>query len=234
MKPVCLLTGAGGLLGTVLCELLSNDYNVIASYRRKIPRISSQLIKEISKSKVDQIQNVYCVQADLTNRDDIKRLVEVSIAKFGQIDCLVNNAVNNFSQGKLIELYQAENYPIDKLFINSVSPILLASYVFDNCWKDSRTENLQWNRNIVNVSSIAGIKLFTSSEAYYSASKSALNMLTLHLASELKAYTVRVNAICPYGFSSNPSYKNEVAKAILRLLQGTATGMIVSSVKEAT
>lgn len=223
MKPVCLITGAGGLFGNALCDELSNDYNVVAAYKTSVPKHSSQLVKLISPSNQNSI---YCIQGDLTKKEDLRRIVEVALAKFGQIDVVINNAVNNTIRGPLLDLFQTDDYAAYKINLNTIAPFQLISYIYQHCWKVSPNENHSWNRNVLNISSIAGIKLYDTSEAFYSASKSAMNMLTLHLAHELVTYKVRANAICPAGFNKDGA--TNLAAQVKKILQGSETGQIIT------
>jgi len=224
MKPVCLITGAAGLLGHALCSLLSKDYSIVAIYRNSIPKHSSQLIRQVA---FQESEEVYCIQGDLTNKEDIRRIVDVTIAKFGQIDVVINNAVDYTRRGTLLELFQTDDYANAKLNINSVVPFQLVSYVHQNCWKELPEENLAWNRNVVNISSMSGVNVYAESEPIYSASKSAMNILTLHLAMELNCYRVRANAICPPGFSSDGA--GFIALKVKEMMEGSESGKIVKN-----
>jgi len=229
MKPVCLITGAGGRLGNALCNEMADEYDIIAVYRRTIPNCDSQLVRSIGYPKVPDKKNsgIYCVQADLTNIEDLRRLVEVSIAKFGQIDVVINSAADLKFHGKLIELFQADDYPESQLQLNAIVPFRLISMVYDYCWKDASDENLRWNRNVINVSSMSGLNAYSGGQAFYSASKAALNMLTLHLSNELSPYSVRANVVCPGRFMDNFTM-GPVIESIKALMVNSATGTIVT------
>jgi NAD(P)-dependent dehydrogenase (short-subunit alcohol dehydrogenase family) len=173
------------------------------------------------------LEEVFCIQADLTKREDIRRLVEVSLARFGRIDVLINAASDIQFHGKVTELWQSDPYAIPQLDINCVAPMLLSSAIFSGFWRDQREENQRWNRCIVNVSSMSALYAYPEvGQSYYAASKSALNMLTLYQALELAHYSVRVNAICPGRFCNTVETKPVVAK-ILSLMSGDDTGLIV-------
>jgi NAD(P)-dependent dehydrogenase (short-subunit alcohol dehydrogenase family) len=224
MKPVCFITGAGGLLGNALCVAFSKDYNVVATYKRSIPKHSSQLIKQLSFSERNDI---YCIQGDLMKKADLKRIVDVAIAKFGQIDVLINNAVDYTIRGPLLELCQADDYAIPIFTMNSIVPFELVSYIHESCWKFSSEENLTWNRSVLNISSISALDVYPTSGAFYSASKSALNMLTLHLSVELKNYAVRANAFCPGSFHNDGV--NYVVAKVRELIEGSESGKVITN-----
>jgi NAD(P)-dependent dehydrogenase (short-subunit alcohol dehydrogenase family) len=224
MKRVCLITGASGRLGKALCTSLRSNYEVIAAYNQNQPAISSQLRKCLQTP--DDLGNVFCIQADLTKREDIHRLVEVALARFQRIDVLINAASDLRFHGRVTELWQADAYASPQLDINCVAPMLLSSAIFSGFWRDQREENQRWNRCIVNVSSMSGLYAYPEAgQAFYAASKAALNMLTLYQSLELAHYSVRVNAVCPGRFRSSVEIEPIVTK-IRSLLLGDDTGLI--------
>jgi NAD(P)-dependent dehydrogenase (short-subunit alcohol dehydrogenase family) len=235
MRPVCLITGAGGRLGHALCRALQADYDLVATYRTREPAISSQVRRclTIDSEPEDGTREqgvAYVVQADLTRREDVQRLVEVAMARFGRIDALVNGAADTAFHGNLRDLWQANDYPQAQLLTNCIGPMQLVSAIYQHCWKHQAHENAIWNRSVVNVSSASGLFVQAAAgQAFYAASKAALNMLTLYLSLELAPYCVRVNAICPGRFTEWPS-TDRVAHAIHDLLTGAETGIVVSGV----
>ncbi len=237
MKPVCLITGAAGKLGAALCRELASSYEIIAAYHSKVPAFPSQLKFRIAHPGQGRIQpnaaaSIFCVQADLTRREDIRRLVEVSLAKFGKVDVIINSAADVKFHGKLLELWQDGGYCESQIHLNAIAPFQLVSAFHHSCWKDAPDENALWNRNVVNVSSMSGLYVYgNGGQGVYSASKAALNILTLHLSLELAPYSVRVNAICPGTFSDLASTVR-VVRDIEPLLRGDSTGLVVGSSSE--
>lgn len=244
VKPVCLITGAGGRLGQDLCHALQEDYDLVATYRSTIPDIPSQFQRPLegtaggAAGAPDEPQNesalsgvpAYLVQADLTCREDVKRVVEVALARFGRIDALINTAADIKFHGNLRDLWQADGYPQSQMLLNSIVPMQLASAIYQYCWKDQPDENARWNRSVVNVSSISGLYVFEErGQAFYGVSKAALNMLTLYLSLELAPHGIRVNAICPSRFTGKVATRR-VTEAIRNLLTGDSTGTIVTKI----
>ena len=230
MKPVCLVTGAAGRLGRALCLSLAGEYRVIAAYRRNQPDVPSQLARPLDMSAggapAFDIDDIYCVQADLSRREDVRRLVEVGMARYGRIDAVVNSAADLRYHGRLSEIWQAGEYPSELLSLNAVAPFLLVSAVFDSCWKNDAGENARFNSNVVNISSTSGIQVFKSNEPFYAASKAAMNMLTLHLAVELAPYSVRANVLCPGRFDNEASTAH-VVSGVRKLLDGSDSGTLL-------
>jgi NAD(P)-dependent dehydrogenase (short-subunit alcohol dehydrogenase family) len=231
MTPVCLVSGSAGKLGSALCRSLTSTHQVAAVYRNKIPPFPSQLLSPIEFDDSGQgrqsVRVPFCIQGDLTHKDDVRRIVEVVLARFGQIDVLINSAADTHYYGKLLELSFDTKTVEDQLVTNCIAPSQLASAVFQELWKDDRAANLKFNRCVVNVSSISGLYVYPSlGQAFYSASKAALNFLTRHLASELADYCVRANAICPARFpDSVPTDK--VVSRIRDVIESQVTGQVV-------
>jgi NAD(P)-dependent dehydrogenase (short-subunit alcohol dehydrogenase family) len=232
MKPVCLVTGAGGRLGQSLCVDLAQDYEVVATYRKTVPEVPSQLQWPVGPGAAAALprSDIYCIQADLECRADIRRVVEVAQARHGRIDCVVNSAADIRFHGPLVEMWQSGDEAISQLSVNAVAPFQLVSAVFQSCWKDWSDENAQWNRSVVNVSSVSGLYVTRDvGQAYYAASKAALNILTMYLSLEMAPYSVRANTVCPSRFDDEPTTRR-VVEAIRALLAGKETGSLVSKV----
>lgn len=231
MRRVCLITGAGGRLGNALCEVLSSNFLIAATYNNTPPRSTSQLQHSIPApgveiSPVTCDKRIYAIQANLKNRADIRRLVEVALARFGQIDVVINSAADTKFYGNLLDMWYEDPYPLDQIHLNSVAPIELISAIFHAAWKDQSVQNAHQNRCVINVSSISGLyAIGNTGQAIYSASKSALNILTMHLASELAPYSVRVNAICPGRFSDEHATAKVVA-SVMAFVEGNETGTV--------
>jgi NAD(P)-dependent dehydrogenase (short-subunit alcohol dehydrogenase family) len=230
MKPVCLITGGSGRLGTALCKALIDTHEVVAQYRSRVPLLPSQFHRHLGSRPVTKAEedrsSIYYVQADLLNREDLRRLVDVSLARFDRIDQVINCVADVKFHGRLLELSQSSNYPLDQLNINCVAPIRLVSAIHDRFWKDCCDDNAKLNRSVVNVSSGSAFIAFKDTrQAYYGASKSALNLLTMYLAAELAPYSVRANAICPGKFTSDEEMAHVVA-GIRSMLSGHRTGEI--------
>ncbi|MGW4160117.1 SDR family NAD(P)-dependent oxidoreductase [Streptomyces sp. NPDC004788] len=232
MKPVCLITGAGGRLGRLLCADLAQDHEVVAAYHTTVPKVASQLQWPVgtTQSTSRNLPAIHCVQADLLSREDIRRVVEVAQARHGRVDSIINAAADVQFLGRLVELWESGDEAVAQLLVNAVAPIQLASAVFQACWKDQTEENSRWNRSVVNVSSVSSLYVAKDvGQAYYAASKAALNTLTMYLSLELAPYSVRANAICPARFESE-SAAQRVVGGVRKLISGNDTGLLMSGI----
>ena len=87
MKTV-LVTGGSRGIGKCIVENLAKDgYNVVLNYNK-----SEKQAKQIQKNLKEQGINIEICKADVSNREDVKKLVRFTLNKFKNIDVLVNNA----------------------------------------------------------------------------------------------------------------------------------------------
>jgi NAD(P)-dependent dehydrogenase (short-subunit alcohol dehydrogenase family) len=111
--------------------------------------------------------------------------------------------------------------------INLQAPLRLSVGLAQALWRSDPADNLRLNRNIINVSSTAGLFVYPDlGQALYGTSKAALNHLTYHLASEFWDIGVRVNAIAPNSFPGIVS-TGRVLEAITTFDAGSHTGEVL-------
>ncbi len=228
-KRVCLLTGASGTLGTAFCQLFRKRYHIAAVCRTRLPPVPSQyssVVDPLNPTDNYDPDPVFVIRADLFDKHQIQRVVELTLARFGRIDLLVNAAVHSH-WGPSVESNELIDTAAHQFEMNVLVPLKLSVIVAREFWRDRQRENIAAHRNIVNVSSTAGLYVYPNShQIVYSASKAALNYLTFHLASEFRAFGVRVNAIAPNAFPSIISTQT-VANTIHRLDQEAVAGQIL-------
>src|SRR4051812_1721691 len=118
--------------------------------------------------------------------DDAEACVAATVARFGHVDILVNNAATNPYMGKTIDIDRPR---LDKtISVNWAGPLLWTQLAWQ-AWMQAH------GGTVLNIASIGGLSVETSIGAY-NATKAALLHLTRTLAAEL-APGVRVNAIAP-------------------------------------
>jgi len=127
------------------------------------------------------------VHADVRREDEVRDLVEQTIARFGRLDVAINNAGTEGQLGPVVE-QTVENYTAT--FETNVLGTLL-------CLKhEMRAMLAQGKGSIVNLSSIAG-QVGVAGASVYAASKFAVEGLTRSAALEGAAAGVRVNSVAP-------------------------------------
>jgi 7-alpha-hydroxysteroid dehydrogenase len=131
------------------------------------------------------------VPTDVTRTDDLARLVDATMAEFGRIDVLVNNAGGT---PPVPALRTSERFFENALRFNVTSAFLLTQLVAP------RMVDTAGAGAVVNISSRSSDMVQTAFVAY-GAAKAALNMMTRNLAAEL-APRVRVNAISVGGVAT--------------------------------
>jgi NAD(P)-dependent dehydrogenase (short-subunit alcohol dehydrogenase family) len=127
------------------------------------------------------------ITADITKNQDVNRMVETTLIKFGKIDILVNNA--GLSQ-KRIPIIDTDEELWQKIITTNLTGPFLCSKAVAKVMIEQR------GGKIINISSTAG-RQGSPGTAPYSCSKFGLIGLTQVLAQELAPYKINVNAICP-------------------------------------
>lgn len=190
-----LITGASrGLGSSIALKFARQGYNVIINYNN-----SEQQALEL-KAKIEKEYGVFAfiVKADVSNEEEVKKMVNLVVEKFGKIDCLVNNAA-----------ICCDNYFYDKsgsefsnvLETNLVGPFLLSKYL---------GEVMLENKSgcIINISSTNGIDTNEIYSMDYDASKAGVISLTKNFAKALAPY-VRVNCVAPGWINTPPVLEME-------------------------
>jgi NAD(P)-dependent dehydrogenase (short-subunit alcohol dehydrogenase family) len=232
-RRVCLLTGAGGLLGSQFCQSFADEYDIVAVCRTRAPAVPSQSETFVDPLSPDQDvpenrHPVFVLRADLEKDGEVDRVVDIALARYDRVDLLVNNAAySNWPTHGMVD-GDAALRDFDRHFAMNVRvPMELSVRLAQRFWMQHDLDNRSANRNIVNVSSLAGSRVYPHrGQGVYAASKAALNQLTRHLGSEFAPFGVRVNAVAPNSFPAIVSTAS-VAKAIRKLDQETVTGAIM-------
>ncbi|XP_064619576.1 3-oxoacyl-[acyl-carrier-protein] reductase FabG-like isoform X2 [Lineus longissimus] len=130
-------------------------------------------------------ENILSLQADLTKDDDVKKVVDETIKKFGQLDVLVNNAGIVKPGG--IETQSMEDYDYT-MNINVRCHFYMTKLAVPHLIKTKGS--------ILNVSSVNGMRAFPGVISYCM-SKAAIDQFTRCCALELAQKGVRVNSVNP-------------------------------------
>jgi NAD(P)-dependent dehydrogenase (short-subunit alcohol dehydrogenase family) len=127
------------------------------------------------------------VQADVRREDDVRNLVDQTVARFGRLDVAVNNAGTEGKPGPVTD-QTPDSYAA--MFDTNVLGTLLSLK------HELRVMQPQGSGSIVNISSTMGER-GAANLALYTASKHAVEGLTKSAALEAAAFGVRVNAVAP-------------------------------------
>jgi len=178
---VVVITGASSGLGEATARLLSLQGASVALGARRVDRLKSladELIKAGGKS--------LAVATDVTNSDQVKQLVEAAVQTFGRIDVMINNA--GLMPHSPLERLKIDDW--DRTIDVNIKGVLYGIAAALPYMKQQKAGH------IINVSSVAGHKV-NRGGAVYSATKTAVRVLSEGLRQEAKPYNIRTTVISP-------------------------------------
>lgn len=181
-RKVVLITGGTRGIGKSVAERFAKEgYNLVLNY------VSENTDIESIKNNFKEYGNeVLILKADVSKFDECENLVKETIAKFGKIDVLVNNA--GITKDGLIAMMKEEAF--DRVIdINLKGTFNMTRNVVPYMMKKRCG-------NIVNISSVVGVA-GNAGQSNYAASKAGIIGFTKSLAKELSARNIRVNAVAP-------------------------------------
>jgi NAD(P)-dependent dehydrogenase (short-subunit alcohol dehydrogenase family) len=179
---VVLITGALTGIGRATALAFAHDgAQVVVSGRRKEEglKLAEELRALGAKAEF--------IQADVRHEDDVRKLVDQTVERFGRIDVAVNNAGTEGKPGPLVD-QTAETYAAT--FDTNVLGVIFSLK------HELRVMSAQKKGSIVNISSTFG-KIGAPGASIYVASKHAVEGLTKAAALEGAPFGVRVNAVAP-------------------------------------
>ncbi len=173
-----IVTGAGSGIGAATAaRFASEGANVVLAGRRKdaLEKIAKDL--EPTRTLVQS--------TDVSDQSSVEALVAATMARFGALDTLVNNAgvavMGSFIKGTIEDWRKVMSINVDGVF---------------HCSRAAIPHLLKTKGSIVNVSSVSGLG-GDWGLAFYNASKGAVTNLTRAMAMEFGSQGVRINAVNP-------------------------------------
>ncbi len=146
----------------------------------------ASVAQEVRALGVDAME----VVSDVTDPDSVDQLVAQTLAQFGRVDFIVNNAgaARGSDRVPVIDLSVEDWHKVMNVNLHGT---FYMSRAFGRALKDQGEGGA-----IVNISSIAG-KALPPNTAAYAASKAGIQAFSASMAREMGRYNIRVNAICP-------------------------------------
>lgn len=209
---IVIITGGAGLLGRKHAEAVIEGKGIPVLFD-----ISETAIRD-TKEELKKLYSSECkvegYLVDITNFDEVNKIAEDLVEKYGHIDVLINNAANNpkvEGHSANMKAIQFENFPI-QMWIDDLSVGLTGSFICSQVFGAVMAN--QGNGIILNISSDLGIiapdqRIYrkdgladdeqTVKPVTYSVVKHGLIGLTKYLATYYADKGVRANTLCPAG-----------------------------------
>jgi NADP-dependent 3-hydroxy acid dehydrogenase YdfG len=178
---VVIITGASSGMGEAAARHLAAQGARVVVAARRAERIET-LVAEISRGGGKAL----AVATDVTKQEDMRKLADLAVERFGRIDVLVNNA-------GVMPLSPVERLMVDEwdrmIDVNLRGVLYGIAAVLPHMKAEK-------SGHIVTTASVAGHKVFPAS-AVYSATKFAVRALCEGLRQEVKPYNIRTTVISP-------------------------------------
>jgi NADP-dependent 3-hydroxy acid dehydrogenase YdfG len=176
---VVIITGASSDLGEATARRLAHDGAKLVLGARRLERLHV-LAEELSLGK-DAV-----MQTDVTEYDQVKRLVDYAVQLHGRIDVIINNA--GLMPHSPLERVKVQDW--ERTIDVNIKGVLYGIGAALPYMKEQKSGH------IINVSSVAGHKVRPGS-AVYAATKTAVRVLSEGLRQEVKPYNIRTTVISP-------------------------------------
>jgi NADP-dependent 3-hydroxy acid dehydrogenase YdfG len=198
-NKVVVITGASSGLGEAAARLLAREGARLMLGARRLDRLHT-LAKEIG------LDEKAVQKTDVTDRAQVKALVDGAVALYGRIDVMINNA--GLMPLSLLEKLKIEEW--DRMIDTNIKGVLygIAAALPHMI--------AQKSGHIINVASVAGHKVRPGSTVY-SATKHAVRVISEGLRQEVKPYNIRTTIISPGAVATelpNTITDPEVAAAV--------------------
>jgi len=178
---IALVTGGSRGIGAAIAKRLAADGANVAITYTKGADAAASVVKEIERGG----RKAIAIQADAADADAVEAAVEKTVATFGRLDVLVNNAgtavPKRFEETTLEEL--------DRLIDINIRGVLVAT--------QAALKHMKSGGRIISIGSAVGERVQTPGLVPYSATKGAVKLFTQGLSREVGSRGITVNNIQP-------------------------------------
>ena len=181
---VALITGAGGGLGTEFAKALAREGASVV-----LTDVSEAALAGTAQQMVDAKADYATFVLDVTNKAQVAETMAKTVAKYGKIDILLNNAGGSLFTPKKLEEIEEQHWDL-VLNVNLKGTFLCCQAALPYMIEKKRGK-------IINLSSIGGRTASLVTGVPYAAAKGGVIALTRRLAKEVGGYGINVNAIAP-------------------------------------
>src|SRR5881628_2434556 len=178
---IALITGGSRGIGAAIAKRLATDGAKVAITYSKGADAAAAVVKEIERDG----GNAIAIQADATDAKASKAAVEKTVATFGQLDVLVNNAgtaiPKTFEETTLEEMDRVIDINVRGVFVTTQAAL----------------KHMKSGGRIISIGSAVGERVQTPGLVAYSATKGAVKIFTQALSRELGSRGITVNNVQP-------------------------------------
>jgi 3-oxoacyl-[acyl-carrier protein] reductase len=179
-----LITGASTGIGAAAAKAFASNRAEVALHYNASREAAEALATDIRENG----GTAHLVAGDLSRHDEPARVVNAAAERLGGLDVLVNNAGSLIRRMPFAEISDSL---IDQIFDLNARAVIAA------CQAAIPLMERRGGGAIINVGSIAGSNGGGPGSSIYGAAKSFVHNLTRHLAVDLAAKNIRVNAVAP-------------------------------------
>ena len=206
-NKVVLITGASTGIGAAAARAFAEHGSKVVVHYNASKEAAEKVAREVKSAGGEAL----LVGGDVTKSANIKRIVADTLAGFGRIDVLVNNA------GGLVQRTKIEDYSEDFLHqVLDLNVIQVAMFMHEVV----PAMRKQGGGNIINVSSIAARHGGGGGAIVYAGAKGFISTATKGWAKELVGDKIRVNAVSP-GVITTPFHERYSTAEQLKAMQAT-------------